>query len=390
MKRALQGRYVTISTVGEKAQAFVPAPLPPCPPIGWTPELHGKFDQALLALGRLDSVSTLLPDTSLFLYMYVRKEAVLSSMIEGTQSSLSDLLLYELDQEPGVPLDDVREVSNYVAALDHGLQLLEGGLPMSLRLLREIHSVLLNKGRGSNQTPGEFRRTQNWIGGTRPGNAAFVPPPAEEVLECMGKLELFLHDQPEPTPTLLKAALAHVQFETIHPFLDGNGRLGRLLITLLLCEHKVLRKPMLYLSLYFKTYRQHYYELLDSIRRTGDWEAWLDFFAEAVIVTATQAVETVQQLLSLSQEDENKIHGLGRATASTLLVHRTLMEHPIATSGWLTKKTGFTAATVNKALAHLERLGIVQELTTQKRNRLFSYAGYIEIMNRGTELPGTT
>jgi Fic family protein len=374
--------------VGEKVQAFVPAPLPPRPPIDWTPELRNKFDQALLALGRLDSVSTLLPDTSLFLYMYVRKEAVLSSMIEGTQSSLSDLLLFELDQEPGVPLDDVREVSNYVAALDHGLRLLEDGLPLSLRLFREIHGVLLTKGRGSNQTPGEFRRSQNWIGGTRPGNAAFVPPPAEEVLECMSKLELFLHDQPEPTPVLLKAALAHVQFETIHPFLDGNGRLGRLLIALLLCEQKVLREPMLYLSLYFKTHRQYYYELLNNVRMTGDWEGWLDFFAEAVIVTATQAVETAQQLLDLSNQDRDKISGLGRAAASTLQVHRALMEHPIATSGSLVEKTGITPATVNKALGHLEQLGIVKELTAQKRNRLFSYAGYIEIMSRGTELPG--
>jgi Fic family protein len=388
MKRELQGRYVAISTVGEKAQAFVPAPLPPRPAIEWTPELRSKFDQALLALGRLDSVSTLLPETSLFLYMYVRKEAVLSSMIEGTQSSLSDLLLFELDQEPGVPLDDVREVSNYVAALDHGLRLLKEGLPLSLRLFREIHGVLLTNGRGSNQTPGEFRRSQNWIGGTRPGNAAFVPPPAEEVLECMSKLELFLHDQPEPTPVLLKAALAHVQFETIHPFLDGNGRLGRLLIALLLCEQKVLREPMLYLSLYFKTHRQYYYELLNNVRMTGDWEAWLDFFAEAVIVTATQAVETAQQLLDLSNQDRDKISGLGRAAASTLQVHRALMEHPIATSGSLVEKTGITPATVNKALGHLAQLGIVKELTAQKRNRLFSYAGYIEIMSRGTELPG--
>jgi Fic family protein len=388
MKRELQGRYVTITTVAEKARAFVPAPLPPRPPIDWTPELHSKFDQALLALGRLDSVSALLPDTSLFLYMYVRKEAVLSSMIEGTQSSLSDLLLFELDQEPGVPLDDVREVSNYVAALDYGLRLLEEGLPLSLRLFRAIHGMLLTKGRGSHQAPGEFRRSQNWIGGTRPGNAAFVPPPAGEVLDCMSRLELFLHDQPEPTPVLLKAALAHVQFETIHPFLDGNGRLGRLLITLLLCEQKVLREPMLYLSLYFKTHRQYYYELLNNVRTTGDWEAWLDFFAEAVIVTATKAIETTQQLLDLSTQDRAKISGLGRATASTLQVHRALMEHPIATSGSLVKKTGITAATVNKALGHLEQLGIVKELTAQKRNRLFSYAAYIEIMSSGTELPG--
>ena len=387
MKRELQGRYVTLSTVGEKAQAFVPAPLPPRPPIDWTPELRGKFDQALLALGRLDSVSTLLPDTSLFLYMYVRKEAVLSSMIEGTRSSLSDLLLFELDQEPGVPLDDVREVSNYVAALDHGLRLLEEGLPLSLRLLREIHGVLLTRGRGSNQTPGEFRRSQNWIGGTRPGNAAFVPPPAELVLDCMSKLERFLHDQPEPTPVLLKAALAHVQFETIHPFLDGNGRLGRLLISLLLCEQKVLREPILYLSLYFKTHRQYYYDLLNDVRLNGDWEAWLDFFAEAVIVTATQAVETARQLLDLANEDRDKINGLGRAAASTLKVQRALMAHPIATSGSLVEKTGITPATVNKALGHLEQLGIVKELTARKRNRLFSYTAYIEIMGRGTELP---
>jgi len=384
MKRGLQGRYVTISTVGEKAQSFVPSALPPNPPVEWLPELRSKFDQALLALGRLDSVTTLLPDTSLFLYMYIRKEAVLSSMIEGTQSSLSDLLLYELDQEPGVPLDDVREVSNYVAALDHGLHLLRKGLPLSLRLFREIHGVLLNKGRGSGKTPGEFRRSQNWIGGTRPGNAAFVPPPPEMVMECMSELELFIQDQPEPTPVLLKAALAHVQFETIHPFLDGNGRLGRLLITLLLCEQKVLREPMLYLSLYLKTHRQYYYELLNNVRLTGNWEAWLDFFAEAVIVTATQAVETAQQLLNLTNQDRDKISTIGRAASSTIQVHRALTEHPIATSRSLVKKTGITPATVNKALGHLERLGIIKELTAQKRNRLFSYAGYIDILNRVT------
>jgi Fic family protein len=387
MKRKLQGHYKTISTVGEKAKAFVPAPLPPTPPIDWTPELREKFDQAHVALGRLDSVSKLLPDTTLFLYMYVRKEAVLSSMIEGTQSSLSDLLLFEMDEEPGVPIDDVQEVSNYVAALYHGLKLLEKGLPLSLRLIKEIHGVLLSKGRGSKHTPGEFRKSQNWIGGTRPGNAAFVPPPVEDLMECLSKFELFLHDQPEPTPALLKAALSHVQFETIHPFLDGNGRHGRLLITLLLCEQKVLREPMLYLSLYFKTHRQYYYQLLNKVRTSGDWEAWLDFFAEAVIVTATQAVETAQQLLDLSNKDKEKIGGLGRATASTLQVHRTLMEHPIATSGWLVEKTGITPATVNKALNHLVQLGIVRELTAKRRNRLFSYSGYIEILNEGTELP---
>ncbi|MBF0622579.1 MAG: Fic family protein [Magnetococcales bacterium] len=381
MKRKLQGHYIPISTTGEKASAFIPAPLPPTPPIVWSPELRNKFDQALLALGRLDSVSILLPDTSLFLYMYVRKEAVLSSMIEGTQSSLSDLLIFELDQEPGVPVDDVREVSNYVAALEHGLKRLKEGFPLSLRLIKEVHSLLLTKGRGSQQSPGEYRQSQNWIGGTRPGNAAFVPPPAHEVLSCMGKLELFLHDQPEATPVLLKAALAHVQFETIHPFLDGNGRLGRLLITLILCDQKVLHSPMLYLSLYFKEHRQYYYELLNTVRKTGDWEAWLDFFADAVLSTASQAVKTVQALDNTSKKDQEKINTLGRSAPSALLVHRALMEQPITTSGVLAEKTGLAPATVNKALKQIEKLGIVREITQQKRNRLFSYFGYIDIMS---------
>lgn len=388
MKRDLQGHYVTVSTVGEKVEAFVPSPLPPSPPIEWTPELQNKFDQALLTLGRLDGVSELLPDASLFLYTYVRKEAVLSSMIEGTQSSISDLLIYELNQEPGVPLNDVQEVSNYVAALQYGLDRLAGGFPISLRLLREIHGVLLAHGRGSEQTPGEFRRTQNWIGGTRPGNAAYVPPPADQLMDCLGKLELFLHDQPEPVPVLLKAALAHVQFETIYPFLDGNGRLGRLLITLLLCEQKILREPMLYLSLYFKTNRRRYYELLNNTRLSGDWEAWLDFFAEAVVATASQATETARQLHALSEADRIKISGLGRASASALEVHQALIGRPIATAGWLAQKTGSALSTVNKALANLEKSGIVREITQQKRNRLFSYAQYIELMNRGTEPPG--
>jgi len=387
MKRKIQGKYITVSNVGEKVQAFVPSPLPPSPPIDWTPSLREKFDQALVALGRLDSVSTLLPDANLFLYAYVRKEAVLSSMIEGTQSSLFDLLLFELNEEPGVPLDDVREVSNYVAALSHGLKRLESGLPLSLRLIKEIHGVLLAKGRGSKFAPGEFRRSQNWIGGTRPGNAAFVPPPPEEVIECMGKLELFLHDRPESTPVLLKAALAHVQFETIHPFLDGNGRLGRLLVTLLLCEKGILQKPMLYLSLYFKTYRQHYYDLLNNVRLKGDWESWLDFFADAVIFTATQAVETAQQLIALTASHREEIAGIGRASESALKVHTALLTQPIVTSNFLVETTRLTPATVNKSLGHLLDLGIVRELTSQKRNRVFSYFEFVEILNRGSELP---
>lgn len=387
MNRDLQGHYMTISTVEEKAQAFIPAPLPPKPPIEWSSELREKFDQALLALGRLDSVSVFLPDTSLFLYMYVRKEAVLSSMIEGTQSSLSDLLLFEFKHQPGVPLNDVQEVSNCVAALNHGLSRLNEGFPLYLRLLKEIHGVLLSKGRGKDRDPGEFRRSQNWIGGSRPGTAVFVPPPPEYVHECMGKLELFLHDQPEKTSVLVKAALAHVQFETIHPFLDGNGRLGRLIITLLLCSEKVLKEPMLYLSLYFKSHRQRYYELLNEVRLTGDWEAWLHFFADAVIHTATQAMDTAQQLMKLAAEDGQRINGLKRISGSAHLIHKSMLERPIASPNWIQEKTRLAPATVNACLRELEQLGIVKEVTGQKRNRLYSYVEYIRIMNKGTELP---
>ena len=381
MNRPLQGYYLSINTVGEKARAFVPAPLPPEPPIEWSPELLKAFDSALVALGRLDSASTMLPSTQLFLYMYVRKEAVFSSMIEGTQSSLSDLLLYEIAQEPGVPLADVREVSNYVAALDHGLQRLHDGFPLSLRLMREMHGILLAEGRGQHADPGEFRRSQNWIGGTRPGNAYFVPPPAENVLECLDALEKFLHDMPQATPPLLKAALAHVQFETIHPFLDGNGRLGRLLITLILCEQKVLGKPLLYLSLYFKEHRQYYYDLLNNVRATGDWEAWLMFFAEAVAATASQGVESIKKLATMAEEDKARIAGLGRAASSAEQIHTALLERPIVSSAWLSEKTGLTSATVNKALSNLEKVRIVRQLNSGKRNRLFAYGQYMDILN---------
>jgi len=384
MRRDIQGRYTITSTVGETVRAFIPTALPPHPPIDWSPQLREKFDRALLALGRLDSVSILLPEPSLFLYTYIRKEAVLSSQIEGTQSSLSDLLLFELDLKPGVPLQDVREVSNYVAALNHGLQRLKEGFPISLRLLKEIHGILLSTGRGSDRTPGEFRRSQNWIGGTRPGDAVFVPPPPENVVECMGELEMFLHDRPVQTTTLLKAALAHVQFETIHPFLDGNGRLGRLLITLLLCAEKVLKDPLLYLSLFFKVHRQRYYDLLNDVRFSGDWEAWLDFFAEAVIETATQSAQTTRQLIELSSDDRKRIGQLGRMAGSVFQVHQALLERPIARAGWI--KTSLSPATVNKCLRCLEELGIVRELTGRKRNRVYSYAKYVEIMNRGTEV----
>ena len=385
MRRPSPGKYVTVSTAGEPFRAFVPAPLPPKPQVKWTPALRKRFDDALLAIGRLDAITSVLPNASLLLYSFVRKEAVLSSQIEGTQSSLADLLLYEIDEQPGVPVEDAREVSRYVAALDHGVARLRGGLPMSLRLIREMHGVLLDQPRGRGKAPGEFRRSQVWIGGTRPGNAAFVPPPANELPDSLKHFERFLNDEPQQTPPLLKAALAHVQFETIHPFLDGNGRIGRLLIVLQLVADGLLREPLLYTSLYFKTYQSTYYELLNEVRRTGDWERWLDFFAEGVQASATQAVDTAHALLALVTADRDLVTSLGRATSSALLVHEALQRQPLATSAAIMKQTGLTAATVNKSLAHLGELKIVTELTQRRRGRVFSYGRYIKLLN--AELP---
>jgi Fic family protein len=378
MHRPPPGHYVTITTAGERFRAFVPTPLPPEPPIVWSAALRRRFDAALVALGRLDAVTSLLPNAALLLYSFVRKEAVLSSQIEGTQASLADLLLYEIDEQPGVPVDDAREVSRCVAALERGLKKLRGGLPLCTRLLCEMHKVLMTHPGGRGKMPGEVRRSQVWIGGTRPGNAAFVPPPAEAVPECLASLERFLNDEPEPVPPLIKAALAHVQFETIHPFLDGNGRLGRLLIVLQLVADGVLREPMLYPSLFFKTHRALYYELLNAVRLRGDWERWLDFFAEGIEASATQAVATARTLLALVDADRERIAGLGRAAPSALAVHHALQRQPIATSAALVKATRLTPATVNKTLAHLERIDIVAELTNRQRGRVFSYREYVE------------
>ena len=378
MRRPPPGRYVEVATAGERFQAFVPAPLPPEPPLAWSGALRRSFDEALLALGRLDALTAHLPNAALLLYSFVRKEAVLSSQIEGTQSSLADLLLYEIDEQPGVPVADAREVSRCVAALEHGLAALSGGLPLSMRLLCGMHEVLLSHPGGRGKTPGEVRRSQVWIGGTRPGNAAFVPPPASALADCLSSFQRFLNDEPEPTPPLLKAALAHVQFETIHPFLDGNGRLGRLLIVLQLVADGVLREPMLYPSLFFKTHRALYYELLNEVRLHGEWERWLDFFAEGVRVSAAEAVHTANALLALINVDRDRIAGLGRAAGSALDVHLALQRQPIATAATLVQSTGLTAATVNKSLAHLERLGIVAEITHRQRGRVFSYRRYVD------------
>jgi Fic family protein len=378
------GTYIVSTIGGETVRSYVPPPLPPVPAVGMG-QLQLLLEQANQALGRLDGFTSVLPDVSLFLYAYVRKEALLSSQIEGTQSSLSDLLLFENSEAPGVPIQDVQEVSNYVAALNHGMRRLREGFPLSLRLIREIHGVLLSEGRGSNKEPGEFRRSQNWIGGTRPGNAAFVPPPADRVMECMGQLEIFLHEERRDIPLLIKAGLAHVQFETIHPFLDGNGRLGRLLITFMLCASGALREPILYLSLYLKTHRETYYELLTGVRSKGDWETWLEFFLTAVKETSDQAVNSARRILALIDADRRKIESLGRPAASVLRVFQHLQTSPILAIASAAEKIGMSFPTVSNSVEHLERLGILKEITGRRRSRLFVYDGYFSILGEGTE-----
>ncbi len=378
------GTYVTHRVGEETVRAYVPPPLPPNPPLR-VEKMLLLIEDANLALGRLDGLASALPAIGLFLYIYVRKEAVLSSQIEGTQSSLSDLLLFENDEAPGVPIGDVREVSNYVAALDHGMERLRSGFPLSLRLIREMHGVLLKQGRGSIKEPGEFRRSQNWIGGTRPGNAVYVPPPADRVMECMGELEKFLHDETTGLPPLLKAGLAHVQFETIHPFLDGNGRLGRLLITFLLCASGALQEPLLYLSLYFKTHRQQYYDLLMRVRETGDWEVWMEFFLRGVKDTADQAVAAARKSLALFEEDRRKIEAQGKRGASVLRVFLHAQQTPVFALPTAAKKLGMSFPTVAGAVNRLQNLGILREITRKRRRRVYVYEAHLAILNEGTE-----
>jgi len=376
------GRHIETPVAGEVVRAFVPPPLPPTPPI----DILGLLERLSLAeraLGRLDGITMMLPRQELFLYMYVRKEAVLSSQIEGTQSTLSDLLRFETEARTGEPIDDIREVSNYVDAMMHGLERLET-LPLSLRLIREMHARLLQDGRGGTKAPGEFRRSQNWIGGTRPGNALFVPPPVIELDGCLADFERFLHEDASQLPALIKAGLLHVQFETIHPFLDGNGRIGRLLVTLYLCVHGVLRQPLLYLSLYLKAHRADYYRLLQEVRENGAWEAWLEFFLEGVAETANQAFEATSRIVALFKEDRERITIGSERAGSALRVHDLLQQNPFLTANRLVKATGLSTPTVNAALSDMQRLGIVEEVTGRRRGRVFGYRGYLAILNEGT------
>jgi Fic family protein len=379
------GSYVPVSTTGAHARAFVPSPLPPQPPLAIDSRLRLQLDRSLLALGRLDSIATLLPNPDLFLYSYVRKEAVVSSQIEGTQSSLSDLLLFEIAAAPGVPFDDVVEVSNYVAALEHGLARVKDGFPLSNRLIRDMHEILMRRGRGSEKQPGAFRTIQNWLGGATPADAVFVPPPADRVPECMAALERFLHDEPDSTSAVVKAALAHVQFETIHPFLDGNGRLGRLLVPLILHVDGVLERPLLYLSLYFKQRRQEYYTRLGRVRTEGDWEGWVMFFAAGVVEVAENAVATAKRLADLIQQDRERVRGVGRGAPTALQVHEALQREPVTTIPRLVARTRLSVPGATAALDRLVALDLVREVTGHQRNRVYSYVSYVSLFSGGTE-----
>ncbi len=373
-----------VRTGDEEYLVFHPKPLPPSPALDPT-ALQGLADRANQALGRLDGATLLLPNPDQFLYSYIRKEAVLSAQIEGTQSSLSELLLFEHDDSEGVPRQEVAEPLNYVHALYHGLSRIEGSFPLSNRLLREIHALLLRGTRGSDQQPGEFRTSQNWIGGTRPGTARFVPPPPHEVAQAMSDLEKFLHDQPVATPILTKAALAHAQFETIHPFLDGNGRLGRLLVTLLLCgQGKVLSKPLLYLSLYLKQHREAYYDHLQRIRTHGEWEAWLAFFLEGVIEVADSATDTTRRLLALVERDRQQIQTLGRAAGSAGRLYDIAVRELVFRIPDAARRLGSSEVTVGSAARNLERLGIVREVTGRTRNKRYVHSEYLAVIEEGT------
>lgn len=383
------GRFLLAQGGPEGYWTFHPNPLPPEPSLRIDNTLQVLLDAANQALGRLDGITLYLPDPDQFLYTYIRKEAVLSSQIEGTQSSLSDLLLFENEAVPGVPIHDARTTANYIAAMDHGLASIKakGRLPLSNRLLKEIHAILLRGTRGSDEVPGQFRRDQNWIGGRSASTARYVPPPWTEVVPAMSALEKFLHDRPQPTPLLIKAALAHSQFETIHPFFDGNGRVGRLLITLLLCSQEVLQRPLLYLSLYLKQNRDEYYDSLQRVRTEGAWEDWLRFFLEGVIEVAASTTETTRRIVDMVSRDRGSIHDFGRGAATAHRVHDYAARYVLLRAGRVATHLGLSEPPVYRAIARLEETGILREITGQQRGKIYVYDEYLALLNEGTEQP---
>ncbi len=360
-------------------RAFIPAPLPPAPPIAMDEEMTRLLEVANLAVGRLDGIATTVPSVDMFVAMYVRQEAVLSSQIEGTQSTLDDVLVSETDEKGIAVPRDVGEVVNYVRAMNHGLERLPT-LPLSLRLIREIHGKLMKGARGGLKDPGEFRRSQNWIGGRMPSEALFVPPPPEQMHEALGNLEKFLHDR-ESLPTLVHCAVAHAQFETIHPFLDGNGRTGRLLIALLLCERGLLHHPLLYISLYLKANRAAYYAHLTDIRRKGDWEGWIKFFLRGVETSGNEAVLTARKVFRLREANLTSFSGDVQATK---LLHA-LCAKPLVSAGTAASWLDCSVDTAARVIQRLEAAGILVEITGRQRNRLWRYEPYVRLFSPGTD-----
>jgi Fic family protein len=361
--------------------AFVPAPLPPDPPVNMR-NLTKLLSDADRALGRLDGVATVLPNPNLFVAMYVYQEAVLSSQIEGTQSTLEDILEFEVGTGRESEPKDVEEVVNYVAAMNDGLSRLEGGFPLSLRLIRDIHMRLLTNVRGGNRTPGEFRTTQNWIGSANCSlaDADFVPPAPHDMLLALDNFEKFLHER-DNLPVLVQCGIAHAQFETIHPFLDGNGRIGRLLVTLLLCERGVLAKPLLYLSYYLKANRAQYYDRLTAIRNGGDWEGWLKFFLTGVYEVSRAATDTAREILALRERHRELVQSSPGNTSALVLLDR-LFQQPIITVRRAEKQLGSSYVTASKVVQQLEGLGILRETTGQRRNRVYRYDAYMKLFER--------
>lgn len=377
------GRFVTQI---EGYRAFIPNPLPPSPPLTIDAEMARLLSDADRHLGRLDGVASVLPNPDLFVAMYVRQESVLSSQIEGTQSSLDDVLQFEADANGVETPKDVAEVVNHVDAMNHGLRRLPE-LPLSLRLIREVHEHLMQGVRGQARTPGEFRVTQNWIGpaGANLNNATFVPPPPRELGDVLGQFELFLHDR-DSLPVLVHCALAHAQFETIHPFLDGNGRVGRLLITFLLCERGVLRRPLLYLSHYLKLHRTEYYDRLTATRVAGDWEGWVKFFLRGVAIVSRGATERARAILEMREAHRARIIGEVSAKYGTKLLDL-LFEHPIVNAGFVEGKLACSAPTASKLMQQFENLGLIEEITGNRRNRRYRYSPYIHLFESDTAGP---
>lgn len=369
------GRYIRQPT---GYRAFVPAPLPPVPGVNFDSRLLAALAAAADALGRLDGVASTIPNPDLFVAMYVRREAVLSSQIEGTQASLDDVLAFELEPSRGGLPADVEEVVNYVRAMNYGLARL-AELPLSLRLIREIHAQLVTGVRGHEKNPGEFRRTQNWIGpgGVSLSDASFVPPPPHEMLGALDNLEKFMHE-PHGLPPLVECALIHSQFETIHPFLDGNGQVGRLLITFLLVHRGVLHRPLLYISYFFKRFRGEYYERLMAVREAGDWEGWTEFFLRGVQLTATEAVETARRINALRVEHHNRVR-VEAAGATAVRLLDMLYERPVVNVGLVAEYLDVTFPTANNAVQALEALGLLEELTGGRRNRVFRYSSFLDL-----------